>query len=441
MLLMLTDVHSLGLKAAQGTFLTIPSYWNTSDAARAFTKKFQDRLGKAPTFCRRASTAPCATTCSRLRPPAATSPDAVMAKFRTLPIDDAFSSHAHLRADGLVERDMLLAQIKTPAESRARGIITRSSPPFPATIWSGRCRPANVPWSRSDGAAMTGIARFGSFYVGGRDLVLDSRPSFPIAFTDTARQQYNPNGLYHVEQAYVQYFEPAEPSGALPVVFLHGGGMAGVMWSRPRTAAPVGRSTSCMPGSASTWSTTLSAAAPAGCRSMTSGPARPSCAMPRRRGPCFASATPPSSRSASLSPGSAFRWRTCRRWPRSRCRAGCPTTLAIQTFAAVLQRIGPCTVVAHSHGGYIALKAACLSPGTVQNMVLVEGSGFPAQDELPLLRGTSFLFVYGDYLDATPLWCDLVQQAKTFRQGFRRRAPQPAGWSCRRKAFAATRTC
>jgi len=56
---------------------------------------------------------------------------------------------------------------------------------------------------------MTGIARFGSFYVGGRDLVLDGRPSFPIAFTDTARQQYNPNGLYHVEQAYVQYFEPA----------------------------------------------------------------------------------------------------------------------------------------------------------------------------------------------------------------------------------------
>lgn len=74
-------------------------------------------------------------------------------------------------------------------------------------------------------------------------------------------------------------------------------------------------------------------------------------------------------------------------------------------------------MVAHSHGGYIALKAAALRPELVKNMVLVESSGFLAQDELPALRDTAFLFLYGDNLDATPLWQSLMKQAAAFRQG------------------------
>src|SRR3546814_16783887 len=58
---------------------------------------------------------------------------------------------------------------------------------------------------------MTNIARFGSFYAGGRSLEIENRPVRTIAFTDTASMEYDPNGHYHIEQAYVQYFEPAEP--------------------------------------------------------------------------------------------------------------------------------------------------------------------------------------------------------------------------------------
>ena len=41
-----------------------------------------------------------------------------MAKMRQLPIDDPFSRHAQIRPDGLVVRDMLLAQVKTPEQSK-----------------------------------------------------------------------------------------------------------------------------------------------------------------------------------------------------------------------------------------------------------------------------------------------------------------------------------
>jgi branched-chain amino acid transport system substrate-binding protein len=117
MLLMLTDVHSLGLKSAQGTYLTVPSYWDMNDGARAFTKKFQKRLGKAPTFLQEGVYGSVRHYLQAVKAAGTDDSDAVMAKFRELPIDDPFSINAHVRPDGLVQRDMLLAQVKTPEES------------------------------------------------------------------------------------------------------------------------------------------------------------------------------------------------------------------------------------------------------------------------------------------------------------------------------------
>jgi branched-chain amino acid transport system substrate-binding protein len=43
---------------------------------------------------------------------------AVAAKMRELPVEDFMTHGAHIRPDGRVVRDMYLAQVKTPAESR-----------------------------------------------------------------------------------------------------------------------------------------------------------------------------------------------------------------------------------------------------------------------------------------------------------------------------------
>src|ERR1700743_1962559 len=44
LLLFITDVHSLGLKTAQGLNFTETFYWDLNDASRAFGKRFQDRM-------------------------------------------------------------------------------------------------------------------------------------------------------------------------------------------------------------------------------------------------------------------------------------------------------------------------------------------------------------------------------------------------------------
>jgi branched-chain amino acid transport system substrate-binding protein len=119
MLLLLTDVHSLGLEAAQSTFLTVPSYWDRNDASRAFSKKFEARVGHPPTFLQAGVYSSVRHYLKAVEAAGTTDSDAVVAKMKALPIDDPFSLNAHIRADGLVVRDMLLAQVKTPAQSKA----------------------------------------------------------------------------------------------------------------------------------------------------------------------------------------------------------------------------------------------------------------------------------------------------------------------------------
>ena len=49
LLLQLTDVHSLGLKAAQGLYLTQPFYWDMNAGTRAFADRFMAKDGRRPT--------------------------------------------------------------------------------------------------------------------------------------------------------------------------------------------------------------------------------------------------------------------------------------------------------------------------------------------------------------------------------------------------------
>ncbi len=48
LLLFITDVHSLGLKTAQGLNFTETFYWDMNDATRAFSKRFMERHKKSP---------------------------------------------------------------------------------------------------------------------------------------------------------------------------------------------------------------------------------------------------------------------------------------------------------------------------------------------------------------------------------------------------------
>jgi branched-chain amino acid transport system substrate-binding protein len=118
MSLTFNDVRAVGLQAAQGLYVTEPFYWDQSDETRRFSNRFRDRHGKMPNMVQ-ASVYGAVT--HYLKAVAAAGTDdtsAVMAKMRSLPINDMMTKDGTIREDGRVMRENYIFRVKKPAESK-----------------------------------------------------------------------------------------------------------------------------------------------------------------------------------------------------------------------------------------------------------------------------------------------------------------------------------
>ncbi|SFL86776.1 branched-chain amino acid transport system substrate-binding protein [Bradyrhizobium sp. NFR13] len=113
-----TDVHAIGLDAAQGTYLTTASYWNMDDKTRAWSKKFFERTKVMPTMIQAGVYGSVLHYLKAIKVAGTDDPAKVMAKMGELPIEDTFVHGGKLREDGRVIRDMYLARVKKPSESK-----------------------------------------------------------------------------------------------------------------------------------------------------------------------------------------------------------------------------------------------------------------------------------------------------------------------------------
>ncbi len=253
------------------------------------------------------------------------------------------------------------------------------------------------------------LAEFGSYFVGGREVAVVGESIRTIQFSAQAVLEHDPNGLYRIEQAYVQFYVPVSSEGQLPIVLLHGGCLTGAMWestpdSRPgwldrllRAGFPVHVVDGVERGRAG-W-----------------------CALP--------SLWPdePLMRSAEqiwalyrFGPEGGFPAR--RTYPGLRyplagfdnlLRQHVPRWLSTVPAAAaaivqLLERIGPAIIVSHSNGGLVALQAAWQRPDLVAGLVAIEPAGFPEAPPPAALVGRPMLFLMGDYLDQSAFWRGLT---------------------------------
>ena len=118
LLMLITDVHSLGLPAAQGIIYATSFSWTQSDATRAFGKRFMAmRGGQAPTMIQAGVYSAVKHYLEAIKAAGTDDADAVATAMRKLPVDDFMTHHARIREDGQVLRNMYLVQVKSPAES------------------------------------------------------------------------------------------------------------------------------------------------------------------------------------------------------------------------------------------------------------------------------------------------------------------------------------
>ncbi|WP_407123143.1 ABC transporter substrate-binding protein [Bradyrhizobium sp. STM 3561] len=114
----ISDVHSLGLKLAQGLIITEAYYWDLNDKTRAFGKRFLERVKRMPTMNQAATYSATLHYLKAVQAAGTKDTKTVMAKMRALPVRDAFTDNGVLREDGRMVHSMYLFQVKKPEESK-----------------------------------------------------------------------------------------------------------------------------------------------------------------------------------------------------------------------------------------------------------------------------------------------------------------------------------
>jgi branched-chain amino acid transport system substrate-binding protein len=115
----ISDIHSLGLKMANGLIITEAYYWDLNDRTRAFGKKFFDRMKRMPTMNQAATYSATLHYLKAVKATGSKDTKTVLAKMREMPVRDAFTDNGFLREDGRMVHSMFLFEVKKPEESKA----------------------------------------------------------------------------------------------------------------------------------------------------------------------------------------------------------------------------------------------------------------------------------------------------------------------------------
>ncbi|AWK84854.1 ABC transporter substrate-binding protein [Azospirillum thermophilum] len=118
LLLFITDIHALGLQAAQGLMFTEGFYWDLDDQTREWSKKFEAKAGKKPTMVQAGVYSAVRHYLKAVEAAGGDDPDKVAAKMRELPVQDMFAKNGKVAANGRMFHDMYLVRVKKPNESR-----------------------------------------------------------------------------------------------------------------------------------------------------------------------------------------------------------------------------------------------------------------------------------------------------------------------------------
>ncbi|MCZ2103145.1 MAG: ABC transporter substrate-binding protein [Burkholderiales bacterium] len=117
LLVFYSDIHSLGLKTAQGMQFVTSWYWDMNPETRAFADKFMAKTKRRPTEIQAADYSATMNYLKAVQAAGTVDADKVMETWRNTKMSDFFAT-GQIRPDGLYEHDMYLVQVKTPKESK-----------------------------------------------------------------------------------------------------------------------------------------------------------------------------------------------------------------------------------------------------------------------------------------------------------------------------------
>jgi hypothetical protein len=276
------------------------------------------------------------------------------------------------------------------------------------------------------------LETMGSFHVGGREALISGKPVKEVLFTPGGvPAKVDPNGLYQVEQMYVQYFVPANKRASLPLLMWHGGGLTGVTYETTpdgregwlnyfirqgwtvynSDAVERGRSGWAMyPDITKTEPVFLTKENPferfrigAGAGSYHRDPAKMK-PLPGNQFP--------------LDGYDNFTKQVVPRWTST----DEPT---IAAYTALVDKVCPCVVLVHSQAGPFGYKVAQARPDKVKALVLVEPAGVGDAGKAAALKDIPSLSIYGDYVATDARWPTIRANNVKFHDSLRAAGGKP----------------
>jgi branched-chain amino acid transport system substrate-binding protein len=118
LLVFINDIHSLGLNATAGMYLTDGWYWDLNDKTRAWSKRYFAKMKKEPSMLQAGDYSAAAQYLAAVKAAGTDDSDKVMAKLKSTTINDMFTSKGVIRPDGRMVHDMYLMEVKKQSESK-----------------------------------------------------------------------------------------------------------------------------------------------------------------------------------------------------------------------------------------------------------------------------------------------------------------------------------
>src|SRR5437762_4557156 len=118
LLALITDIHSLGLPAAQGLLLTTSFYWDMDEKTREWSKRHFAKMNRMPPMRQAGVYSSVMYYLNAIKETGTDEPLKVAAKMREKPVEDFFSRNGRLREDNLMVHDLMLVEGKKPEESK-----------------------------------------------------------------------------------------------------------------------------------------------------------------------------------------------------------------------------------------------------------------------------------------------------------------------------------
>jgi hypothetical protein len=251
----------------------------------------------------------------------------------------------------------------------------------------------------------------GSFHVGGRLVEIAGKPVKEVTFSPGGvPAKVDPNGIYQVEQMYVQYFLPQTEKGAYPLLLWHGGGLTGVTYE----TTPDGREGWLNYFLRKGWAVYNSDAVERGRAGWAMYPdifkGEPvfltrSNPFERFRIGDGPNSYDPDPAKRKVLPGNQFPVEGYDNFVKQNVPRWTTTDDAtIAAYIAELDRVGPSIILFHSQAGTFGFKVAQARPDKVKALIAIEPAGVGDIAKADVLKGIPTLIVYGDYIEQDSRW-------------------------------------